>query len=121
MRIQYLRNILTVINCLRSVSRPLRGSVAQSDFVFCAFRLHALAVQESLPAAALQEDRRSRSLVTEREEPRLCHHLPDSFHPSEVHAQIRHAAARLQRSPLHIRRRARCRNAQGIYFWCLRG
>lgn len=79
---------------------------------FCC-RSHAVPLQESLPAAAVQEDRRRRVALAEREESGLRHHLPDTLYPAALHAQVRHAVTGLQRPSLHLRRRARRGRVQG--------
>lgn len=58
-------------------------------------------------SAAIQEDWRRRSCVEERAEPRVRRDVPDQLDPAALHASLRSAQARLQRSPLHLRRRAR--------------
>ena len=52
------------------------------------FRPHVVAVQEPLPDASVPEDRRRSAAVTERTEPGLRHHLPDTLHPAALHAAV---------------------------------
>lgn len=63
-------------------------------FEFCS-RLHASVMQEPLPAASVQEDRRGPLVVAERAESQLRCHLPDSLDPAALHASIRLLAAGL--------------------------
>jgi len=52
------------------------------------FRPHVVGVQEPLPGASVPEDRRRNAAVTERTEPGLRHHLPDTLHPAALHAPV---------------------------------
>lgn len=67
-------------------------------------------MQEPLPPAALQEDRRRRALVAEREEPGLRHNISDALDPAEVHVTLRFPPDGLQRPSLHLRWGSRCGN-----------
>lgn len=80
---------------------------------FSVHRSHKRRVQEQLHARSVQEDRRGGSAVAAREGPRLHHHLPNTQHPSAVHAPFRPPSIGLQRSPLHLRWRARGQQLQG--------
>lgn len=57
-------------------------------------------MQGPLPPAAVPQGGRRRGLVEEREELGLHGHVPDAQHLAAVHATLRDAAARLQRSPI---------------------
>lgn len=73
------------------------------------YRLYGLAVQGPFPPATVPEAGRRRAVVPQRAQPRLLRYLPDSQRLTALHAALRHAAARLQRPPLRVRRRARHR------------
>ena len=55
-------------------------------------------------------------VVPEREEPGLRGDIPDALHSAALYAALRHAAAGLQRSSLHLRWLARGGNSQGKHW-----
>lgn len=52
------------------------------------FRFNAVLMQEPLPPATVQENRRGRFMVEEREKSGLCHHIPDALDFAEIHAAL---------------------------------
>lgn len=70
-------------------------------------------MQKPLPTAVVSQDRWRCVVVSERTQPGLHYHLPDALDPAAFHAALRLPPAGLQRSPLHLRRRACCRHVQG--------
>jgi len=73
-------------------------------------------MQISFSATSVPEDRRRGTGFAKRTELGLRDHVPNALHPPEIHDTFRSAAIGLQRSPVHIRRRARGRSAQGKGF-----
>lgn len=70
-------------------------------------------MQNAFSATSLPKDRGCGAGLTERTEFGLCDHVSDTLHPAAVHDTLRPFAVGLQRSPVHFRRSARRRRAQG--------
>ena len=82
-------------------------------------RFYANALQEPLPAAAVQEDRRCRIVVKERKKPPVHNYFPNTFHIAEVHAAVWVPPIGLQRSSLYLRWGSSSWHIQGkIEFRC---